>query len=212
MIRAYRPFLEEMPVERIAVGFRRRQSVGDLTSLMRSIERVGLLNPIIVTERGRLVIGWRRLEAFVCCAAVRSRLIGFQPSCQPIRSPNGIWRRTRSESSRKRSAPARLASPGAGPINPHPTEGRSVAKSSVAPLSPQRAISEEIHRWLGGGAAKPPRRRVGTPDALPRSSRRRLGGCDRLLFLLARDVDKGADVMGGAEHFLRAKTVALWRP
>jgi ATP dependent DNA ligase domain len=27
------------------------------SSLMRSIERVGLLNPIIVTERGRLVIG-----------------------------------------------------------------------------------------------------------------------------------------------------------
>jgi hypothetical protein len=34
------------------------------SSLMRSIERVGLLNPIIVTERGRLVIGWRRLEAY----------------------------------------------------------------------------------------------------------------------------------------------------
>lgn len=64
MIRAYRPHLEDVPVESIVVGFRRRQSVGDLTSLVQSIERVGLINPIIITERGRLVIGLRRLEAY----------------------------------------------------------------------------------------------------------------------------------------------------
>jgi ParB family chromosome partitioning protein len=44
-------------------GHRIRRDAGDLTSLVASIQKVGLLNPIVVTEDYRLVAGFRRLSA-----------------------------------------------------------------------------------------------------------------------------------------------------
>jgi len=58
------PEIEEYLVEAITVAPRRRQSVGDITSLMQSIEQHGLLHAIIIDREGTLVLGWRRLEAF----------------------------------------------------------------------------------------------------------------------------------------------------
>ena len=53
----------EIKVEEIKVGDRIRQQIGDLASLKESIEKVGLLNPIIINEDHELVSGFRRLEA-----------------------------------------------------------------------------------------------------------------------------------------------------
>ncbi|MFE5291397.1 ParB N-terminal domain-containing protein [Isoptericola sp. NPDC056618] len=53
----------ERLVSSITVGIRHRVELGDLTALMASIERVGLLQPITVTPDGVLVCGRRRLEA-----------------------------------------------------------------------------------------------------------------------------------------------------
>lgn len=50
-------------VEKITVGQRHRKELGDLAPLMESIEDVGLLHPIIVTDSYELVAGQRRLEA-----------------------------------------------------------------------------------------------------------------------------------------------------
>ena len=50
-------------IEHIKVSDRIRQQIGDLSSLKESIEKVGLLNPIIVNEDDELVSGFRRLEA-----------------------------------------------------------------------------------------------------------------------------------------------------
>jgi len=60
------PEIEDVPVDAVQVpfGLRRRRSVGDLTGLMQSIERWGLLMAIIIDRDGTLVLGWRRLEAF----------------------------------------------------------------------------------------------------------------------------------------------------
>src|SRR6266446_8501313 len=58
------PETEEVPVEGVRVTPRRRQSVGDLTGLMQSIQAHGLLMAIIIDRDGTLVLGWRRLEAF----------------------------------------------------------------------------------------------------------------------------------------------------
>jgi len=44
-------------------GRRIRKEAGDLTSLIASIEQVGLLNPVVVTADYRLVAGFRRLSA-----------------------------------------------------------------------------------------------------------------------------------------------------
>jgi N6-adenosine-specific RNA methylase IME4 len=41
-----------------------RRQLGDIDSLAASIERVGLLHPVIVTGDGRLIVGRRRVEAF----------------------------------------------------------------------------------------------------------------------------------------------------
>jgi ParB family chromosome partitioning protein len=55
----------KIPLDKIVVDERHRirKDQGDLTSLVASIQKVGLLNPIVVTEDYRLVAGFRRLSA-----------------------------------------------------------------------------------------------------------------------------------------------------
>ncbi|WP_121258594.1 ParB N-terminal domain-containing protein [Nocardioides ferulae] len=50
-------------LDSITVGVRHRKDPGDLATLMESIERLGLLQPVTITPDGVLVCGWRRLEA-----------------------------------------------------------------------------------------------------------------------------------------------------
>ena len=50
-------------LDSIVVGTRYRKDPGDLTVLMESIERLGLIQPATITPDGVLVCGWRRLEA-----------------------------------------------------------------------------------------------------------------------------------------------------
>lgn len=55
----------KIPLQQIVVDERHRirKETGDLTSLIASIQQVGLLNPIVVTADYRLVAGFRRLSA-----------------------------------------------------------------------------------------------------------------------------------------------------
>ncbi len=53
----------ERSIDGIGVGIRHRKDLGDIEGLMRSIEEVGLLQPITITPDGVLVCGRRRLEA-----------------------------------------------------------------------------------------------------------------------------------------------------
>ncbi len=48
----------------ITVGRRHRKDLGDIASLAKEIEAVGLLHPIVVTPAGKLIAGERRIEAF----------------------------------------------------------------------------------------------------------------------------------------------------
>jgi ParB family transcriptional regulator, chromosome partitioning protein len=50
-------------IDSITVGSRHRKDPGDLTPLIESIERLGLLQPVTITPEGVLICGWRRLEA-----------------------------------------------------------------------------------------------------------------------------------------------------
>lgn len=50
-------------VSTIVVGERHRRDPGDLTPLMDSMKRVGLLQPVTITPDGYLICGYRRLEA-----------------------------------------------------------------------------------------------------------------------------------------------------
>ena len=48
---------EAIAVSSITVGVRHRHDIGDLTSLAKSIEDVGLLHPIVVDQSGALIAG-----------------------------------------------------------------------------------------------------------------------------------------------------------
>lgn len=50
-------------LEDIEVGERRREDYGDLSGLAASIQRYGMIHPIVVDSEKRLVVGGRRLEA-----------------------------------------------------------------------------------------------------------------------------------------------------
>lgn len=55
--------VDVVEVDRVRVGHRARREIGDLQTLMDSMSRHGLLNPITVTREFALVAGHRRLEA-----------------------------------------------------------------------------------------------------------------------------------------------------
>ena len=53
----------KMTISDIKVGNRFRKDLGDIDSLAKSIEEIGLLHPIVVNENNELVAGHRRIEA-----------------------------------------------------------------------------------------------------------------------------------------------------
>lgn len=54
---------EMVSIDEINVGERARTDLGDLTDLIKSIEDVGLIQPIVITADHELIAGGRRLEA-----------------------------------------------------------------------------------------------------------------------------------------------------
>jgi hypothetical protein len=54
--------VEGVPIDQIRVGVRRRQALGPLEALCRSIVARGLIHPILIRGDGELVSGARRLE------------------------------------------------------------------------------------------------------------------------------------------------------
>ena len=50
-------------IEDIKIGTRIRVEIGDISALKESIQKIGLINPIIVNEKNELLSGFRRLEA-----------------------------------------------------------------------------------------------------------------------------------------------------
>lgn len=55
--------MTDLAISRIHVGERRREDMGDLQGLAESIEKYGLLHPVVVDEEAHLVAGGRRLVA-----------------------------------------------------------------------------------------------------------------------------------------------------
>ena len=52
----------ERQIDSITVGVRHRKDLGDMNALMRSIEEVGLLQPVTVTPDGALVCDWKVVD------------------------------------------------------------------------------------------------------------------------------------------------------
>src|SRR5262249_31562001 len=60
---AGRPMTDTRPVRAIKVGARYRKDLGDLPALAESLDQLGLLHPVVIDPRNRLIAGQRRLEA-----------------------------------------------------------------------------------------------------------------------------------------------------
>jgi len=52
-----------MELSKIIIRKRVRKNLGDLASLMESIRRHGLLNPVVINDKNELIAGHRRIEA-----------------------------------------------------------------------------------------------------------------------------------------------------
>ncbi len=53
----------QIEISRIIIKNRVRKNLGDLSSLMESIRRHGLMNPVVINSRNELIAGHRRTEA-----------------------------------------------------------------------------------------------------------------------------------------------------
>lgn len=53
----------QIDIDQVIVRKRVRKNLGDLSSLMESLRKHGLLNPIVINSRNELVAGHRRTEA-----------------------------------------------------------------------------------------------------------------------------------------------------
>jgi len=56
--------MTEVKLSQIKIGSRFRTNLGDISRLKESIEEVGLLHPIVVSEDKELIAGFRRIQAF----------------------------------------------------------------------------------------------------------------------------------------------------
>ena len=57
--------IENIPIADINVKGRIRQDAGNLDDLAKSIESVGLLHPVVLTQDYKLIVGGRRIAAFL---------------------------------------------------------------------------------------------------------------------------------------------------
>ena len=62
----------------IRIGVRHRRDFGDIDALAASMDAIGLLHPIVVTAKGKLLCGERRLRA--------AKLLGWKTIPVTVRS------------------------------------------------------------------------------------------------------------------------------
>ena len=55
----------KIPISEIKIGDRFRKDLGDIDLLVDSIARVGLIQPVIISEAKELICGRRRIAAYV---------------------------------------------------------------------------------------------------------------------------------------------------
>jgi len=98
----------KIPINEIKVDreHRIRTDSGDLTALQNSIARVGLLNPVVVDEKHKLVAGFRRLSACRKLGWKEIEVRVVKLSGDPLLELDAEWTRT----STARTLPGRRSS------------------------------------------------------------------------------------------------------
>lgn len=50
-------------IDKVKIGKRVRKDIGDLTNLKASLQKYGLINPVVITPMNELISGFRRISA-----------------------------------------------------------------------------------------------------------------------------------------------------
>lgn len=73
-------------ISSIKIGVRHRKDLGDLEKLAESLDAIGLLHPVVIDTKNRLIAGQRRLTPRVPSRATRQKRI-----TQTTRHPSTSW-------------------------------------------------------------------------------------------------------------------------
>ncbi|WP_433568091.1 ParB N-terminal domain-containing protein (plasmid) [Nocardia sp. CA-151230] len=131
----------DLRISDIIVGERDRQELGDISELARSIEQVGLLHPVVITEDGELVAGDRRLAAVKSLGweCVPVTVVSLETAADVLRAEadENACRKglTPYEAARARERRAKLLAPKARERQGERTDLKSEPRTNLVPSS-----------------------------------------------------------------------------
>jgi ParB/RepB/Spo0J family partition protein len=133
--------LTDLPLTKITVGERHRKDLGDIPSLAASIEALGLLHPIVVTDDYTLIVGRRRLAAFAHLEreTIPALVIPMEPSLEVERDEND-QRKDFTPSERVEIAEAILAQEQVAAKARQRDAGKKHGRGKIAPENVTEAI------------------------------------------------------------------------
>lgn len=156
-------------INTITVGHRRRTGAGDLVDLARSIQKYGLLHPVVIDDTGTLVAGERRLRAcqHIGWTDIPVRSIGTLSASElhVIELEENIRRKDLTPAERTRTLiqiigttrdvlrdqAASIAAPTPTPAAPADASPRPTARGAAGPAGPNTAMKDRP----AGPAARP---------------------------------------------------------
>lgn len=184
---------EMVSIEEIKVGERARTDLGDLTDLMKSIQDIGLIQPIVVTADRQLIAGGRRLEACRRIGYIRVRVV----VAEHITDAVGLLKAERDENTcRKDMTVSEKLAIGARIEELQRPEAERRMKAGVAQPS---------SRTGGGSTVAPKRDRKNETAALAAEA----VGMSRTTYSYAKRIKKHADDPNRPESVRQAAREAL---
>ena len=122
-----------IPLSAIRVGKRHRKDLGDIRSLARSIQEIGLLHPVVIRPDGKLIAGERRLRAL--------KLLGWTKVPVTVLDLDKVIHGEVAETSFARTFAPRKWSPSPEPLSrysggkPRPGRGRERTCGKISRMS-----------------------------------------------------------------------------
>ena len=150
-----------MKIVDIKIGDRARRDPGDIESLAKSIEQVGLLHPVVVNPNNELVSGFRRIEAYKLLGRdeiphrVAENLDGARKLLQAERDEN---------TERKELSPSEMV---VLAERLEPLERAQAEKRKIAALTPRKSKASKDAQQspeAPGGGKLPPREKGKSRD------------------------------------------------
>lgn len=128
------------PITAIRIGHRHRQDLGDLGPLAESLDKIGLLHPVVIDAKNRLIAGQRRLES--------AKLLGWKTIPVRVIDLEALALGEFAENAcRKNFTPSEIA---AIAKVVRPLEEKKAHQRRLAGLRNQKAVVENCHDETNG--------------------------------------------------------------